>query len=180
MMNRKSKWGIYIASYLPLFVILILRLLFDNASSVQINWTSNKALIIVLVTLVMLSLFCIISISRIKPTERTYAKIKENRSYEMITFVLPYFISLITFNLDWYGWLIMGCFLIVMGCIIVKSDLLRMCPAFFIARYFLFIDENGKYILSRKSKEEINLFLDEHTNGIEIKPLATNLYIMKT
>ena len=45
------------------------------------------------------------------------------------------------------------------------------------ARYKLYVDDNGIYILSRNRIESINLALDEDYNGIEAKRLTKDLLI---
>lgn len=181
MLTPCSKWMIYSASYLPMYLILLVRVLLDGIGDMSFeecmrqNLAKHIIVIVILVLLLIISVMTVLSIRKIKPTERIYKRVKDNRTIEMCSFIFPYVISIIAINLDWFGWVINCAIYIGLGVFIITSNKLRLCPAFLWARYKLYVDDNGIYILSRNSIESINLALDDDYNGIEAKRLTKDL-----
>lgn len=178
MIKLMTKWLIYSASYVFLYIFLILRILINDTIPILTNLLNNIFLVSTLVLLLLLSFVAFYIIRHFRPTERTYSRVKDNKTISMATFILPYAVSIVTIMLDWYGWLILCAIYIVLGIAIIKSENLCLCPSFLIAGYSLYTDESGKYILAQKKKSTINLYLEENGEGIEIRPLTDNLSIM--
>ena len=59
------------------------------------------------------------------------------------------------------------------------ADIVYLCPVFILLKYKLFVDEDGRYIYTRLSKEQYNQLCADEINGIEGKILTANLVLIK-
>ena len=65
------------------------------------------------------------------------------------------------------------------GAITIMADIVYLCPVFILLKYKLFVDEDGRYIYTRLSKEQYNQLCADEINGIEGKILTANLVLIK-
>lgn len=186
MLTKFSKWIIYCASYFPMYLLLVLPILFASQKSVELfwqvvidNWNLSWPLLTILIALFIMSLGIIFFIPKLKPNTRVYGKLINNATGEMAAFFIPFIITFLTINMNWYGWIISVFIYFLCGAIVVQADFIHLCPAFFFARYKLFKDENGKFILTRLKREQVNQILLESANGMEATALTPNLYIIE-
>lgn len=184
MLTKFSKWLFYTASYLPIFLFFLIRLLLDKS---DVNNFTEKILlnlklyfipIIVLTMLILLSLVVLYKTCNFSLKERTHNKITKNMTGEMASFFIPYILSIIVINIDFYGMVIFILIFMLCGFFIIQADWLRLCPIFFYAGYKLYIDENENYILCRLKIEQFNQILLDEINGLEITPLTPKLYLV--
>ena len=184
MLTNFSKWLFYTASYLPIFLFFLVRLLLDkndiNDSAEKILWNlkSNIIPIVILTILIILSILVLYRTHRFSTKERTRKKITENATGEIASFFIPYILSIIVLSVDFYGVISFVLIFILCGIFIIRSDWLRLCPIFFYAGYKLYLDENENYILCRLEKEQINQILLDEINGLEVTPLTPKLFIV--
>lgn len=185
MITTFLKWLIYTASYIILYPILIVRILFNerNLAShtlferVWLNYQESKVIVWVLASLTLISLIVLFSLPKQKANSRCKSALSKNVTYELTTFLLPYFFSIITIDLDWWGWLIYLLVFIGFGAVTIMADIVYLCPAFLILRYKLYVDANGKYVYTRLTKEQYNQLCADEKNGLEVTMLTANLVL---
>lgn len=108
-----------------------------------------------------MSIALIITMNKKTPNGRVYAKIRKNSTGEMLTFLVPYIISFIALNFDIVWCISMVLIFILGGIVVINSEHLCWCPVFLFSRYKVYKNEENKYILSRMSKDKINLLLED-------------------
>ncbi len=188
MLTTVSIWILYTASYLPIYIFFLFRLLSFKQCTFSIEcllypWNLHPIIfsILIFLTVFSITVFFIIVYRKsflFSPSERIYGKLSKNTTSEMTAFFIPYILSILSINFDYSGAAIFIIIFLLCGIIILQTDWLRLCPIFFYAGYKLYIDENETYILSRLKIEQFNQILMDETNGIEATPLSPNLYIV--
>lgn len=181
MLTNFSKWMIYTASYIILYPILIIKMLFGSRNEdvsfvekIQLNFSDFKEIIFVLLGFIMISILTIIILKKVKPNSRQKAKLKDNITYEIASFLIPYIVSVFTIDLDWYGWLINIVIYILFGVIMLYADIVRLCPVFLLLGFKLYRDSNDNYVYSKLSKEQYNQLCIDQIDGIEAKTITKN------
>lgn len=184
MLTRFSKWALYAVSYLPVYILLIIRLLFsqqENAESLlqmlSLNYACYSHIIISLNILFLLSIPVLWKFRRFTANERTRSRLVKNCTSEMASFFIPFILSLLTIGIDWYGWMICVVIFLLSGYIILQADWVHICPIFFYLNYRLYQAEDNSYVLSHLSLEQYNQLLLDNADGIEVKALTPKLYI---
>ena len=101
MLTKFSKWFIYTASYLPLYISMLLFCVLKSVNAIEnyptiiSNVRENKVYCIVLILLIIISGLTICWLKNINVNERTSFKITKNASNEMVQFILPIIISIV-------------------------------------------------------------------------------------
>ena len=76
MLTPFSKWMIYSASYLPIYLILLVRVLLDGIGDMSFeecmrqNFAKHIIVIVLLLLLTIISVMTVLSFKKIKPTEK--------------------------------------------------------------------------------------------------------------
>ncbi|WP_418205574.1 hypothetical protein [Anaerotignum faecicola] len=182
MLTNFSKWMIYTASYIVLYPILIIKILFSAREEdvtfiekMRLNFSESREIIFVLLGFIVISALVIFILRKVSPNSRCKALLKNNVTYEVASFLLPYIISIFTIDLNWYGWLINVVIYILFGIVMMYADIVHLCPIFIFLGFKLYKDSNDNYIYSKLSKEQYNLLCIEQNDGIESKTLTGHL-----
>lgn len=176
-MTKLSKWIIYLSSYLPVYIIYLISIIISLVNQPENRTIYTIAIIVVSIALIV-SIVLIITINKKTPNSRVYSKIHKNSTGEMLTFLVPYIISFIALNFDIVGCVSMVLVFILGGLVVINSEHLCWCPAFLFSGYKVYKNAESKYILSRMTKDRINLMLEETSNGIEVVCISENLYLI--
>lgn len=184
MMTKFSRWMLYISSYSLLYVLLIFKIFgfrpMENMTlfkSWEFRYHENRMLIFALFFLLLISVTWIASLGKWKNNTRYKRKIEKNISFEMIGFILPYLVSMGTITIDDYGIISNVIIFLVIGIAFVYSEKIYLSPVFLFLGFKLY--SNGSdHILSKSSMESINLAIEENSNGVEVRELARNTYII--
>ena len=182
MLTNFSKWMIYTASYIVLYPLLIIKVLFKTRDEdvtfiekIQLNFSESREIIFVLFGFIVISTLVIFALRKVSPNSRCKALLKNNVTYDVALFLLPYIVSILTIDLNWYGWLINIIIYILFGLITILADVVQLCPAFLLIGFKLYKDFNGNYVYSKLSIEQYNQLCIEQIDGIEAKMLTTHL-----
>jgi hypothetical protein len=82
-----------------------------------------------------------------------------------------------TITIDDYGIISNVIIFLVIGIAFVYSEKIYLSPVFLFLGFKLY--SNGSdHILSKSSMESINLAIEENSNGVEVRELARNTYII--
>jgi len=186
MITKISKWFLYTASYLVLFPLLIIRIIFFVPEDASItyelvlnNIKQNIFLIILLIVMIVISALTLKLFDNFRPNIRHKKILQNNVTYEITAFIIPYIISLLTINTDLYGWIICISIYIGFGMLTLISEVIRLCPFYLFLGYKLYVDIDGKYVLTKLSKEQYNQLCMEEDNGLEARELTPKLVIVK-
>ena len=182
MLTNFSKWMIYTASYIVLYPILIIKILFKTREEdvtfiekIQLNFSESREIILVLFGFIFISTLVILILKKVRPNTRCKATLKNNVTYEVASFLVPYIVSVLTIDLNWYGWLINIIIYVFFGIVMMYADIVHLCPIFLLLGFKLYKDSNENYVYSKLSKEQYNQLCIEQKDGIEAKTLTGNL-----
>lgn len=123
------KIGLFLSSYLPLFLILAIK-----------NWFDSR-MVLILIFVSMYSLVWIIIINNSKEgTSESYRVIKaKDKSHESLNYIIPYIISFIGFDLNkWQDWSALGILLLMLFMIYLNSELLYINPMLSLFNYRIY------------------------------------------
>ena len=184
MITNFSKWMIYTASYIILYPILIVKILLNTRENhvaflekIQLNFSESKEVIWVIFIFWTLSILVLCVLRRIKPNSRCKVKLKNNVTYEVASFILPYIVSIFTIDLTLYGWLIVVIIYIIFGMLMMYADAVHLCPIFLLLGFKLYKDCNDNYVYSKLSMEQYNQLCIDQIDGIEVKMFTGHLMI---
>jgi len=123
------KMGLFLSSYLPLFLILAIK-----------NWFDYRMVLILIVVSMYSLIWVAIIYNSKKGTSESYRVIKaKDKSQESLNYIIPYIISFIGFDLNkWQDWGAFGILLLMLFVVYLNSELLYMNPmlAFFHYRIY--------------------------------------------
>lgn len=183
MLTEFSKWLMYISSYLLLYILLIIKSvgLYPVKGKSYLNHVIDKInenilFIGIMLLLIITSIIWIIYISKMQPNIRKKGKMNGNCTLEMIGYIIPYAVSMITIDIDRFGIVINVGLFIIIGIALVYSEKLYLNPTLLLFRYKVYKFDSS-YLISRSKAEEIKLILTEDDNGVEIREISPNLYI---
>ena len=185
MLTDFSKWLIYIASYGPVFLIILLqkicRLDYNEITlgMMSSNIKTTIVEIFILSSLLLFSVLVVFWLANLKSNERKSLRIKKNISKEMVSFVFPLLISFVlaTLSPNRTVFIISGIAAVILGFSLIRADWIQIFPAFYYAGYRLFEDENGNMIFSKLTIEQYNTIIFEEPMGIEVRPITKTIYI---
>ena len=155
MMTTFSCCLLYIASYGMVYVLIAFCVMHRGFIAAQSNeafealsyiekaacvFSDNQIVMVILLTLIGFSIVWTRYIKLWKNNTRVQTRMKEDSKIDESAFVFPYIVTILTFNLDVYGWLI--CLLIygVVGLLFVQSRKLQMSPIFILSCYHILTD----------------------------------------
>lgn len=185
MLSKFSKWLLYAASYSPVYILLVLRLLASPQEgtesllqTISLNYAFYTPVIISLILLFLFSVPVMCKLQKLKANERIHSRVVKNCTGEMASFFIPFILSLLTISIDWYGWLICTVIFLLSGFIVLQADWIHICPVFFYLKYRLYQTDDNSYVLSRLSMDQFNQLLFDNASGIEVRTLTPKLYLM--
>lgn len=128
-MKMWVKIGLFLSSYLPLFLLLAIKNWFD----------SRMVLILTFVSVYSLVWIIIINNSK-KGTSESYRVIKaKDKSQESLNYIIPYIISFIGFDLNkWQDWSALSILLLMLFMIYLNSELLYINPILSLFNYRIY------------------------------------------
>jgi hypothetical protein len=184
MMTKFSKWLLYIASYGPLYVMLAVKILINMKrkdsetfiESLSSHIQSNAAILIILTTLFLASIFWYITMFKFANNTRIKPTISGNATLETVAFIVPYLASFITIDLSPITLLVNGIVFFLLGFAFVYSDKIGMSPLFLLRGYKLYLADK-QYILSRQPFDSLRLTIQDSVDGIEVREICRGTYI---
>lgn len=144
----------------------------------KINIQNNLGIIIVLAIMFALSLVWMIYLTTWKNNTRYKNRVDKNLTIEMLGFIFPYIVSICTIKIDSFGILINIVLFAVIGIAFICSDRVYMSPTFLLLGYKLYTSGSA-YVLTKLSLEQFNLALEDDLNGVNVRELSKNVYIMR-
>ena len=123
------KIGLFLSSYLPLFLILAIK-----------NWFDYRIMLILIVVSIYSLVWIVIIYKSKKGTSESYRVIKaDNKSQESLNYIIPYIISFIGFDLNkWQDWSALGILLLMLFMIYLNSELLYINPMLSLFHYRIY------------------------------------------
>ena len=189
MMTKTGMWLTYIASCRSVFILQIISKFWygyttlDSAVFPKIQdrflacWAQDKWLYLILLGLIVFSIIWDIRWKRNRHNTRIKFSPKEDSTLEAALTIVAYLAIAYTINLDAYGIIVSLVILIVLGFAIVQTGNIQVCLYFLLHGYHIYTCGKNK-ILTKKSREQYLLLLDDSSDGIEAQELTQKVYIV--
>lgn len=177
MLSCFSKAIMFLTSYVPLYVIFLINLLFDINFNLNNLTTIGKIVFTIIILLLILPSITLILIFKLKKKTSTHAQINKvmNSNEEVLNYVLAYIIPFISTELLKINNLITFLiFFFIIGSIYVKNSLIHINPTLYFAGYNIYLINDNQTLISKKSYEELRELL---YTEIKVSILGHNIYL---
>ncbi len=172
-MKLKIKFVLFLSSYFPLFLILMLK-----------NWPNLWIILIVTV----IGILCLVAWMMVfwaakRRTNEKYIVLKsENRTKDSLNYLIPYIISFIGIDLSkWPDVLGLLILFIILFVVYINSNLIYINPMLSIFKYKIYYAEVMKPYMSDSSKEEIVILTKnryiKNNKRIKLKEIENNVFM---
>lgn len=165
------KLGLFLSAYLPLFLILAIK-----------NWYNVTATLIVLaVGLYSFIWFLVIWIRKRETTDTFRVFNVENKSKDALTYLVPYIISFIGFDMNkWQDLTALFVLLVILFVVYVNTDLLYINPLLTLFNYQMYGIEVGKVAAGCDKKWEITVLSPDKIrtgDDLNVRDLSDNVFL---
>lgn len=189
MMTNLSKWMLYISSYCIVYTFLLGVSVFNGWKSVEnmenksivekanLIFFENKFVWCGLIILIVFSLFYVRHFMRQRNNTRIKKKVEENVVIENFGFLTANILTVIlpTAFSDYGIWMAVIIFVFV-GIAFVFSNGMQTSPVFMMYGYKTYKCGDG-YIITRESREKINILIEDEQDGIEVREIVKGVYV---
>ncbi|WP_270995647.1 hypothetical protein [Listeria seeligeri] len=184
MLTKSKKWCMFISSYLPLYILLLISFLFNNKITLEF-WKDFSALLVGVLVLFILILFSIAVILKLvilkKGNERIYITENYNSTGDnVISYVMTYIIPMLSLidhpNLE--SITINLLLFIFIGVVYVSNDLVYLNPFLAFLGYHIFESDEGTLIITRLTLGQLDALRKEETKVMRYK-VATQVFLLK-
>ena len=185
-MTKLSKWLLYTASYRWVYLLQILSIVFTEVNGYKITPVtlkmilnavcSNRVAIAILLVLFILAGIVQKNFRQGKHNTRIKYQVEENVIFEIAFSVIAYLATVLSISLNTYGFLVIIAVFLVLGWVVDLTDSIYI-PVFFLTGYRIY--KSGKVkIITKMSRDQYRLRLDDSIDGIEARELVPNVYII--
>lgn len=173
MLTKSYKSLLFISSFLPLYVILIVKF-YEFDKSVAYNVINHKWIFLILLILIIISIVIFLYFLMCEMNTEINVSQIENMNSEILTYFITYIIPLTTLEESNINYIIINLILFfVIGVFYVNSNQFYLNILFTIFGFNLYKDDQNNIILSRKSADKIN-----NQNSVKVKLIGRKIYII--
>lgn len=173
MLTGMYKILLFVSSFLPLYVILIVKF-YEFDKTIKYNMVNHGGTFLVFLILIVISvltflyfLFCELN-SEVKIGE------VENMSSEILTYFITYVIPLTTLEEHNLNMIIINLILFfVIGVFYVNGNQIYLNILFTLFGFNIYQDEDKKIIISKKSADKIN-----NRSSVNVKRVGNKIYVI--
>ncbi|WP_096269415.1 hypothetical protein [Paucisalibacillus globulus] len=173
MITKTYKVLLFVSSFLPLYVILIVKF-YDFEQSIKENLLEHYVtfgffMVLILISLLTFLYFCFCELN----SEETFHGL-ENKNSEILSYFITYVVPLTTLEEGNLNSIIINALLfLVIGIFYVNSNLFYLNVLFTIFGFNVYQDSENKIIISRKSADKIT-----NNTYINVKKVGKKIYIV--
>lgn len=182
MLTSLSLWGVYFASYMVDFILILIILIAKHMIHGNGNnfWKGADLLVWgILLLFVVLSIFITNRIGKMKPNTRIKAIPEKNITHEMMGYLLAQVVTVATtIFTDW--WILINVALfIVVGLFFVKSNAIQTSPLFVVPLGNKIFQSGDDVIISNYSIQEMRMAQEDNPDGIEARELTNGVFYVR-
>lgn len=173
MISKLYKVALFISSFLPLYLILIIKFYNFDLTFVE-NWQVKYPTFIIFFLLVVFSLVTFLYFLFCEMNFETNFSDIENVNSEILTYFITYIVPLTTLEIGNLNSIIINIMLfIVVGIFYVNSDQFYLNVLFTLFGFNVYKDSNNKIVISKKSADKIR-----GKQSVRVKRVGTKIYII--
>lgn len=171
-MRLLVKLGLFLSAYLPLFFILAIK-----------NWYNITAIIILLIVVLFSFIWFLLIWVRKKETTDSFNVVGiENKSKDALTYLVPYIIAFISFDMTkWQDLTALFVLMLLLFAVYVNSDLLYINPLLALFSYQVYQVEVRKVAAGCDEKKwEITILSSEKIHvgdNLKVRNLSDNVFL---
>lgn len=182
MLTTLSLWGIYFASYLIDYILILVIYIMKQAAQTDeaVRWKTDDFLIVgILIAFIAAALLITLYMRNVKPNTRIKAVPDRNITYEMAGGLLAQvFAVATTICSDWWIPINLVLFAIV-GVFFVKSKNVHLSPLF-VFPLCNQIFQNDKYVfITNYTLQEMKIAQEDNSDGLEARELTNRIYYVR-
>lgn len=145
--------------------------------SVKYNIENQKSYLIIILIAVVISIAWLSSMKKWKNNTRYYKKIEKASNYDVVLNISSYAAYFFIAVLTSYGFVVLLIILIAFGYFTIIDDRINYNIGFNLIGYKIYKSQNN-FIITKKKKEEFNIYIDENENGIQAKQISPNVFLI--
>lgn len=173
MVTKLYKTLLFISSFLPLYIILIVKF-YEFDKSIIVNIVEHKWTFIILLSLIMLSILIFLYFLFCELNSEVAVGQVENMNSEILTYFITYIVPLTTLEESNINFIIINILLFfVIGVFYVNSNQFYLNILFTLFGFNLYKDDKSNIILSKKSADKIN-----NQETVKVKRLGNKIYLI--
>ena len=184
MLTKMSLWGIYFASYLVdygliLIILICKRFVFCRNKAVPF-WAGEDILVwCIVLGFIVISILITGQIKHIRMNTRVKLVPEKNITHDMIGYILPQIVTVATtLFTDW--WILANCVLfLVFGFFFVGSGKVYTSPLFVIPLGNKIYESGDSIIITRYSMQNMRIEQEDIADGLEARELMENVYYVR-
>lgn len=191
MMTKLSLWGIYTASYLIDYIVLLLISIgkkiseyreLNEVSTVKfIDYCSIADYLLwgLFIGLIAFSAICVHLLKTLRMNTRIKESPKDNIVWEIAGYVLAQVLTILTIIFSDY-WIVMSAIIfLVAGCIFTKAKKVHYSPLFIIPLGYSVFQCDDYVVITNYSKDGMRLALENDPDGVEARELENGIYLIR-
>ena len=184
MLTKLSLWGIYFASYLVDYVLILAILIYKKVVFYQSNsvpfWKVTDLLIYgILLAFIIGSIIIINRVKNIKMNSRVKVIPEKNITHEMSEYLLAQVVTATTtLFTDWWIPINIVLFL-VFGFFFVGSNKVYTSPLFVIPMGNRIYESGENVIITKYSKQAMKIAQEDNPDGLEARELTEKVYYVR-
>ncbi|MBC1792865.1 hypothetical protein [Listeria booriae] len=156
------KWTMFISSYLPLYILLVLinvpNIFKDQKITIMI-WSFLSVVIALIIISIATLLFIVKKKTNTEVPVLTYEKTDDN----IISYIMTYLIPVLSIDLSNIWNVIANLLLfLIIGIIYVRNDLVYLNPLLSLLGFYVYRSERGSYIITKVTLETIKELRNEN------------------
>lgn len=189
MLTNVSLWGIYTASYVVDYVVLLLISVLKKIDGYRKANTKTGFLDycgwqdylvwIVLIALVVFSMVCVHKLKKIPMNTRIREYPKDNIGWEIAGYVLAQVITILTVIFSDYWIIVSGVIFMIAGFIYVNSKKVHYSPLFIIPMGYRVFQCDGAVVVTNYSKDGLKLALETDVDGVQARELEDGIFLVR-
>ena len=192
MMTLFSRWLLYISSYFLGYILIaiadvikVTQSLSDDQIYISLSpidkvpyvFGKDCVLFSVLITLTFISIVWIFYFKKWRNNRRIKEYMRKDSSIDAAGFMISYIVSMVCITIDFYGVVVMVILFFTLGFVFVGNDNLHTSPTFFLLGYRIYSNESC-YVITKMTREQYNLKLQDEPDGIEARELAKGVFFV--
>lgn len=187
MLTKFAKWLLFITSYVPLYLLLILNNLEIKERGQWKDWeTLRQALFnhlsfnLVMMILSIGSIIILICLNFLKSNSHIDCNVKDvkNNSGDILNYFITYLFPLLSMDINNSSSIVVNVFVfLIIGLLYVKGDLLYLNPMLILLRYEV-IQLGDRIVITHKTNSELQKYIIEK-GRIDVHEICNGIYVEK-
>ncbi|MBC1530465.1 hypothetical protein HB825_05870 [Listeria booriae] len=184
MLSIPKKWGLFVSSYLPLYVLLLISFIFDVDIKLKNFFENLSVESMYAIGLILLCLLSVVVLSRLIFFKKGNERISIPDSYKttgdnVISYIMTYVVPMLSLDFRSLDSILINLLLFIcIGVIYVSNNLVYLNPVIALLGYHVYESSSGKIIITKLRIGQLEALKKESTKVMSYR-MADDIYIYK-